>query len=391
MRPSWAAENRRTRLKKWTSCLRALRLYGISLEDYNACKGMIEQSNRITARYISVCGLVLLFIFNIIAWSTDFLAPFQFLYTGAFLGLLLTLLLLQKSHLSATLIVYVQMLIIYAFSTGLALAVPEERGTVSLIVIPLLSAVMIDRLERLAVVNLLFTAAYCCLVMAYKAKRLIGYEAFSILVAFVLSLLFHDAIQSGMIRRMLTEAKNKELIERLRLAGDDLRTKAETDMMTGLYNRSALIERVQTALMRMQSGVSALCILDIDNFKEVNDTYGHQRGDEILTGIAHMMKNAFQLTDMVGRLGGDEFMVYLSGFEEQKQLLQRMEDFHRSLAVSAENSQPISTSIGVAIITDHTIGFDELYKQADAALYEAKRAGKNRIHAVKAEPHSDRE
>lgn len=105
--------------------------YGNSIEEYGACKDMIELSNRAVSRSISICALPLLFLLGAAASVTDFLSAFRDLYAAGAFALLLAWLLLEKSRLPATLILYLQMLIVYAFSTGLALAVPGERGTMA--------------------------------------------------------------------------------------------------------------------------------------------------------------------------------------------------------------------------------------------------------------------
>ncbi len=357
-----------------------LRYYDCTREEHESCKTMIEKNNRKTAYQAAVCGSVIFAVLGILGFATDFLAVFRLLYLSAAVCMLLSLLLLKKTHLNSSFILYFQMISVYAFSTGLALAYPDERGTVSLIVMPMLSAVLIDRFDRLATVNCLTTIVYSILIYMYKAPRLVSFEIFSMIVSFLLSLVFHYLIQCGTMKRMLAELRNQSLIEQLRTVGKALRFKAEKDGLTGILNRSAMVEQVQYELNCSSHGESALCIIDIDNFKAINDNYGHQCGDDTLIAVSEIIRKSFRNEDIVGRLGGDEFMVYLKSFEDEQAIIERIEGLHEHLnRVPVGNVKSLSISIGAAIVPHHPVTFDSLYKQADDALYDAKRNGKNQF------------
>ena len=162
---------------------------------------------------------------------------------------------------------------------------------------------------------------------------------------------------------------------------DRWKEKANRDALTGLYNRSHF-ETVSTELLTGGTlSSSAILFVDIDDFKQVNDTLGHVIGDDVIRCIAKRILGTFRHTDIVARYGGDEFVVFvneISRGELNKRLQQLCDGFHfpyRNETVE----YPISGSIGVAMFPEDGSNYLELLNHADAALYAAKQQGKNRF------------
>ncbi len=160
-----------------------------------------------------------------------------------------------------------------------------------------------------------------------------------------------------------------------------LRQKAERDLMTGLYNRISAEEQIRTMMAEeAQSGI--LVVLDMDDLKGINDTFGHKEGDKAILGIAEILKGHFSERDIIGRLGGDEFIIYLSEKEkEQAAVSESLRSLLRKLSGisvgTEEDRHHIHCSIGCAVQNASTSTFEELFAQADMALYHVKRRGKN--------------
>jgi diguanylate cyclase (GGDEF)-like protein len=161
---------------------------------------------------------------------------------------------------------------------------------------------------------------------------------------------------------------------------------AHHDALTGLYNRAMLEDRLQQALARAERDDSrfALLFCDLDDFKPINDQFGHETGDGILRLVAERLSDGRRRTDTVARLGGDEFVVLLTD-------LKNTGDAAASIArqLLAEISKPfeiegktfsLGASIGVALHDGSRVSASELMSQADIAMYQAKRAGKNKFH-----------
>lgn len=159
----------------------------------------------------------------------------------------------------------------------------------------------------------------------------------------------------------------------------DAANKSKHDLLTGLFNKRSFEEEAKAAIANKKpTEASVLMILDFDNFKHVNDTYGHQIGDEVLKAFGLILERAFRTNDIIGRVGGDEFMVYMPGMSvfSLKRADEISQEILHSLAVlKVGAAEHFSCSIGIA--TDFgNYDFKKLYHLADEALYESKNRGK---------------
>jgi len=161
-----------------------------------------------------------------------------------------------------------------------------------------------------------------------------------------------------------------------------LRDMAERDPLTELYNRSAFELIVERTLSenRIVGDTAAFYMLDIDNFKMINDSFGHDFGDDVLIKVGKILKSVFRSCDYVGRLGGDEYAVLIPKVVARSVILRRADDICRALSIDITKGggvRRISCSVGVAFAPEHGCDFRTLYKSADTALYDAKSLGKN--------------
>ncbi|HTJ95867.1 MAG TPA: sensor domain-containing diguanylate cyclase [Rhodocyclaceae bacterium] len=168
-------------------------------------------------------------------------------------------------------------------------------------------------------------------------------------------------------------------------AKEELQRIVLLDTLTGLPNRRAFHEELPRAMARSQRNAHAMAVLflDLDGFKGINDTYGHEAGDLVLREFAARIRASVRVTDMVARLAGDEFTVILEQLSQASDAVdvaQKLLDSMRSSFALAEANVTLSSSVGVAMfMADKSVTPDQLIHAADQAMYAAKRAGKNRI------------
>jgi diguanylate cyclase (GGDEF)-like protein len=168
------------------------------------------------------------------------------------------------------------------------------------------------------------------------------------------------------------------------------RAAAVVDPLTSLLNRGALALRV--AELEHQAAVTrqpvALIVGDLDHFKLINDTYGHDSGDNVLQDVAYQMRKVMRAFDLIYRLGGEEFLILLPGMELDE-ALRRAEDVRAAIAAAPRGGRAITMSLGVAATAPgEPFSYKAVFGAADAALYEAKHAGRNRVCASYQSPAS---
>ena len=156
---------------------------------------------------------------------------------------------------------------------------------------------------------------------------------------------------------------------------------AETDLMTGILNRGSGEQKVKTAL---EAGVRGMfCIMDIDVFKHINDTYGHDVGDKVIRGIADILKEEFRKRDIVFRLGGDEYAIFAPNvLDEDKgqKIMQRVFDKIASLNIPELKGMKPSVSVGAVLLPQETeVKFDDAYRRTDECVYKSKGVEGNNI------------
>ncbi len=204
-----------------------------------------------------------------------------------------------------------------------------------------------------------------------QERKIIGYTV-SIAIAFLLAVALYIILIQPQRLRALVKAKTKEL-EKL----------AYQDPLTNLPNRRYLQDNLPRVLYNNlnRKRISAFIYFDLDNFKHINDTIGHDIGDKVLVVVANRLSNLQKKSDLVIRLGGDEFGILLGDIKSNNEVEKQADQILESIRtpVRIDNSEyTLSTSLGIAMIPEHGYDLVTIMKNADMALYQAKLDGKNR-------------
>lgn len=160
---------------------------------------------------------------------------------------------------------------------------------------------------------------------------------------------------------------------------EQLAHESKTDAMTGAYNKVAAKEMIDTYIENHSDGAHMLLLIDVDDFKKVNDTYGHQCGDEVLINVIENLRKTYVASEIIGRVGGDEFIVFIGEVKDKEQSVKKAQELkellHRPYK-SGEQIVPVSASVGVATYPEGGASYEELLYHADNALYEVKATKK---------------
>ena len=169
-------------------------------------------------------------------------------------------------------------------------------------------------------------------------------------------------------------ASFNQISEANRERREALAFEAAHDKLTGLYNRSGY----DVLLQKVDWSTSALLVLDVDFFKSVNDTYGHEMGDRVLCWVASVLRDSFRSGDYVCRIGGDEFsIIMLRTRRDHRDLIrQKVQAINDTLSVAGEDLIPVSISVGVAY-GEADRSFEQIFEAADGALYQVKKTGRS--------------
>ncbi len=162
----------------------------------------------------------------------------------------------------------------------------------------------------------------------------------------------------------------------------DLENKADTDLLTELLNKISTERKIKEHMAGHPKEQGLLFVLDVDNFKKINDTMGHAFGDEVLRTLGSTIRAEFRASDIIGRTGGDEFMLFLCNMKDEniiKMEAEKIERFFKNFQAGTYTKYSVTASIGAAVFPRDGANFEELYKAADKALYVAKKRGKNQL------------
>lgn len=163
-------------------------------------------------------------------------------------------------------------------------------------------------------------------------------------------------------------------ISDMKRKNDVLKEQASLDIFTGIYHKQSAVTMVKKALSRQKDKSHALVVLDIDRFKSYNDIHGHYEGDKAIKKLADLMKENFRSSDILGRFGGDEFILLITDFQDTAWLCEKLQP----IVAFQSGEHALTTSIGVAVYPQDATAFEDLFKKADKALYYSKK-GKDAI------------
>ena len=345
----------------------------VSSFEYDCVKAEIYKTNR---NLLSVCAFVASVLFFVLAALSkifDESAAFgsHYVYVATFLLMLAILLvchlLPEKQNRWAALLFYCfyVSLCLFAIYSGVFIR-PDDTAVIYFVIEFGFPLIFLDKTKRFFLISLAMTIIFCVFSAILKSAKVCELDILYAVVFYFISFLPSFYLTKIRVR----EFSLRQLIE----------TERDTDELTGLLNKAAFVREAKKNLAATKNGI--LIILDLDSFKKINDTYGHFTGDNVLKIVGTCIRNVFRNSDVMGRFGGDEFVVFMANTNltdiamlRCRQLLQLLNST-KIFPNDDSNKTTIRASVGFSRF-EQGDDFDSLFKKADGALYRAKNGGKN--------------
>jgi|GEM_PF-2374323 len=343
---------------------------GISKEEYRDIASLIAKNNSRSFTFVMEAGMILLialFCVGHVPALENYFGKFSTV-SIVFILILMVLIVLfdiyKKQEKFTLLFCYVVDAIL--FSTSIVLGPITNRDQVStlflilLFVLPILMTDLPWRiLSMLAIASIIFVvfSLHC------KSDELFIADTVNCIVAFTLSSLTSLYVQETKLSQLTLVFRTRE--------------QRDTDALTRLFTKTAGQRKITK---RLQNGANgALIVFDLDNFKQINDQYGHLVGDEVLSAVGDLVRKTFRKDDILYRFGGDEFVIFLEGAEKEADVLRLVELLKEKIQTKFAKYGSITCSVGIAFNVNAD-NYETLFNNADKAVYAAKRSGKNQIY-----------
>lgn len=218
---------------------------------------------------------------------------------------------------------------------------------------------------------------FCVLVVCFKSRVCWSHELFEATTASVFAIVIAFFMSQFRVQTNQSTEKYFKM--------------SRTDGLTGLLNKTAGLSIMESYTLGARGESYAVLFLDIDRFKDINDTYGHLEGDGLLRTIGERLTDMFRKGDVLCRFGGDEFLILMKDVHSEKYAREKASDIIKTLRELGEaHPYTLTCSIGIYLSETHKDDLDEVLLRADKALYQAKSRGRNRYHVYRGEGENDK-
>ncbi len=338
---------------------------GLEKDEYNELKKDAYASNFEVWRVLH-CFMVAVFTaLSVASLKVDLFAGNKVFYLAALaysaVVAVLFLFVLKKKSIIAQLIIYLSISLLFVFAALITQnnpGIPATSFVVFLLITPLF---MIDKPYFMAIELGAASAVFIVWMHAVKPYEVWRIDVANIILFAIIGFFIHVISNSIRVREFVLARK--------------LRIQKDTDELTGLKNKAALTGAINKYLANETTDKGIMLLLDINNFKSVNDTYGHDVGDSVINQLGVFLDDAFRDEDIVGRFGGDEFIVFIKNTDSTEiaeTAAQRIIEGAAKHIRLPDDKMTISVSVGAALYHGAEKNYSEIFKKADVALYKTK-------------------
>ena len=345
---------------------------GIEKEEYNALKKDAYVSNYRVWRVLHVLMAAVFCFLFVGSLFSDLMEGNRVFYLVALVYSAFSFSLffrLKQDSIAAQLIIYLSISLLFLFGCVITRNRPDSPA-VSFIAFLLISPMfMIDKPFFMTIELCAASAVFLVWMHGVKPLDVWQIDCANVVTFTVVGIFLHIIANSLRIKEFILTKK--------------INTQKDTDELTGLKNKGALTREINDFLADDGTDKGIMFLLDIDRFKFINDTYGHDIGDSVIRQLGSFLGRKFTGTEIAGRFGGDEFIVFIRNSDDPETGRRIAADIITGASetvVLPDNDQRISLSIGIAIYNGSETNYSEIFKKADTALYASKADPENRFH-----------
>lgn len=378
---------------------RSFNYYGFSKESYMECSEMIRSTNR---KHITILNTWFFFI-NLLYLVFSYLnlfgvnqerIPFYATYCILSLGYEIWLFAFPKRvERHNYFAVFASISLMLSYGICASVMSPYMPATIFLVLLTLTTLSFIGTMFIMVMLAFVWVGLFLVSSYLYKTFSIAYHDTYNAVILVTLVFGLHYTFQRTKVSQFILYQRDLQIQHELEI-------QSSFDTLTSLLNRGKFFSITETILKLKTTDYKALCLLDLDEFKQINDTLGHQMGDKVIQIAGQTILKALNLKNIpdttiskwdlalpqsvAGRLGGDEFILLVRGKDSKEDVEKLLREMLNSLnSVRLDGLSGIHASFGVTELTKNDIDIDNAYRHADVALYESKRAGKNQIHFSK--------
>ncbi len=343
---------------------------GIEKDEYNALKKDAYVSNYLVWRvlhFLMAAVFGLLFIGSLrfeLMKANSLIYLLSFIYSAAAVAFFF---ILKKDSIIAQFLIYLSISLLFLFGCVLSLQRPDIPAVTFIAFLLVTPMFMIDKPFFMAFELSAAAAVFLAWTYSIKPYSVWRIDCANVVTFTVIGIFLNVIANSIRIREFVLTRK--------------INIQKDTDELTELKNKGAITREINEFLAHESTGRGTLFMLDIDRFKTINDTFGHDTGDDVIRQLGRYLGGKFRDGEIVGRFGGDEFIIFAKNNSEPDTARRIAEDIIRGVpenVMLADGSQKVSLSIGIALCDGREKNYSEIFKKADLALYKSKADPDNR-------------
>ena len=355
--------------------LRTIRNYlfycGLEKDEYNAIKKATYTSNFVIWRTLHFfmasvfAALTVSALLNQLLKTNVLIYLFAFLYSSA---VIVFFFVLKKDSRAVQLIIYLSIFLLFLFGCFISRNNPSVPATTFIALLLITPVFLIGRSIYMAIELSAAAIVFAVWMHGVKMHDIWMVDLINVTIFTIVGIFLSIIANAVRVREFVLTRK--------------INIQKDTDELTGLKNKGALTREINAFLADEAKDKGILFILDVDKFKAINDTYGHDVGDRVIEQIGNLLGGMFVRDEIVGRFGGDEFIVFIKDTNDREAAGRKAADLVAGTAESValpNDGHKVSISVGVAIYRGSEKEYSEIFKKADVALYQSKSDPENRV------------